>query len=154
VFGIGGLGHLAVQIAKARGAEVYAFDIGEEKLQLARELGAVACFSVTEPDLLKQIRKLGGMHVAVVTSAAKAAFDIALKCLRPTGTLAVVGLPADPLTFPAAVGTRDDMRAVLDLAGSGALVCRVEEAPLADVNAALDRMKRGDIRGRIVLRCC
>lgn len=167
VFGVGGLGHLAVQIAKAWGAEVIAFDVSEEKLALARELGASATINVTDPDAIKTARKLGGMHVAVVTSAAKAAYDMALKCLRPTGTLAVVGLPPEPLSFQAlalvgpevrivsaAVGTRDDIRAVLELAAAGKVACRIEEVPLADVNAVLARMRRGDIRGRIVLRCC
>ena len=167
VFGIGGLGHLAVQIAKAWGAEVVAFDVSEEKLVLARELGASTAINVADPDAIKTARKLGGMHVAVVTSAAKAAYDMALKCLRPTGTLAVVGLPPEPLSFhalahvgpelkivSAAVGTRADIRAVLDLAAAGKLQCRVEEAALADVNEVFARMRRGDIRGRIVLRCC
>ena len=167
VFGVGGLGHLGVQIARARGAEVAAFDLGDDKLALARELGAAHAFDVRGADVAKQVRALGGLHVAVVTSAARAAYDLALKCLRPTGTLAVVGLPPEPLSFPAlalvgsearivaaAVGTRADLREVLDLAARGQLRCRVEEAPLADVNAVLDRMRRGEIRGRVVLRCC
>jgi propanol-preferring alcohol dehydrogenase len=167
VFGIGGLGHLAVQIARAWGAEVIAFDVNEEKLALGRELGASVAIDVADPNAVKQARQLGGMHVCVVTSAAKAAYDMALRCLRPTGTLAVVGLPAEALSFQAlalvgaearivsaAVGTRDDIRAVLALAASGQLVCRIEEAPLTDVNDVLARMRRGDIRGRIVLRCC
>ncbi|HEY2927324.1 alcohol dehydrogenase catalytic domain-containing protein [Piscinibacter sp.] len=167
VFGIGGLGHLAVQVARAFGAEVIALDVAESKLALARELGAAATFNVTDPDVLKAVRKLGAVHVAVVTSAAKAAYDLAFKCLRPGGTLAVVGLPAEPLQFAAlgivsnearivgaAVGTREDLRAVLALAAAGQLQCRVETQPLAQVNEALDRMQRGDIQGRIVLRCC
>ena len=167
IFGIGGLGHLAVQIARAMGAEAVALDVAEDKLALARELGAVAAFNVTDPDALKNVRKLGGVHVAVVTSAAKPAYDMALKCLRPAGTLAVVGLPAEALSWPAlalvgsevrivsaAVGTRDDLRAVLALAQAGQVVCRIEEAPLASVNEVLDRMGRGAISGRMVLRCC
>ena len=167
IFGIGGLGHLAVQIARAMGAEVVALDVAEDKLALARELGAVAAFNVTDPDALKSVRQLGGVHVAVVTSAAKPAYDMALKCLRPAGTLAVVGLPAEALSWPAlalvgsevrivsaAVGTRDDLRAVLALAQAGQVVCRIEEAPLASVNEVLDRMGRGAISGRMVLRCC
>ena len=167
VFGIGGLGHLAVQVARAFGAEVIALDVAESKLALARELGAVATFNVGDADALKAVRKLGSVHVAVVTSAAKAAYDLAFRCLRPGGTLAVVGLPAEPLQFAAlgivstearivgaAVGTREDLRAVLALAASGQLQCRVETQPLAQANEALDRLQRGDIQGRIVLRCC
>jgi propanol-preferring alcohol dehydrogenase len=167
VFGIGGLGHLAVQVARAFGAEVIALDVSDDKLALARELGATTVLNVTDPDALKTIRKLGGAHVAVVTSAAKAAYDMAFKCLRPAGTLAVVGLPPEALSFQAlgivgneirivgaAVGTREDMRAVLELAVAGKLRCQVETQPLEDVNAVFARMQRGNISGRVVLRCC
>ena len=167
VFGIGGLGHLAVQVARAFGAEVIALDVSEDKLALARELGAATALNVADPGALKTIRQLGGAHVAVVTSAAKAAYDMALKCLRPAGTLAVVGLPAEALDIHAltivgkelrivgaAVGTREDMRAVLALAVEGQLRCRVETQPLAEVNDVFSRMQRGAISGRIVLRCC
>ena len=167
VFGVGGLGHLAVQMAKAFGAEVLALDVSDDKLALARELGAAQTFNVTAADVHKQVRKLGGTHVAVVTSAAKAAYDLALRCLRPGGTLAVVGLPPEPLTFQAlalvggeyrivsaSVGTRDDLRATLELAVAGRVRCRVDEAPLADVNRVFERMRRGAISGRTVLRCC
>lgn len=164
VFGIGGLGHLAVQIAHAFGAEVIALDVSESKLALARELGAAKAVNVTDPETLKMIRKLGGVHVAVVTSAAKAAYDSAFKCLRPAGTLAVVGLPAEALTFSAlalvaaeariigsAVGTRDDLRAVLNLAAAGKLRCRTETQPLERVNEVFEQMRRGEINGRVVL---
>ncbi len=167
VFGIGGLGHLAVQVARAFGAEVIALDVSDDKLALARELGATTTLNVADPEALKTIRKLGGAHVAVVTSAAKAAYDMAFKCLRPAGTLAVVGLPTEALSFQAlgivgneirivgaAVGTREDMRAVLDLAVAGELRCQVETQPLAEVNEVFARMQRGGISGRVVLRCC
>ena len=167
VFGIGGLGHLAVQVARAFGAEVIALDVSDGKLALARELGAATVLNVADPDALKVIRKLGGAHVAVVTSAAKAAYDMAFKCLRPAGTLAVVGLPPEPLSFQAlgivgneirivgaAVGTREDMRAVLDLAVADKLRCQIEMQPLAEVNEVFARLQRGNISGRVVLRCC
>ena len=164
VFGVGGLGHLAVQIARAFGAEVIALDMSEDKLALARALGAAHALPAADPESGKSIRKLGGAHVALVTSAAKAAYDAALKVLRPTGTLAVVGLAAEPLSFPAltlvggelrvvgsAVGTRQDLRAVLELAASGKLRCRTESAPLEEVNQVFERMRAGRISGRVVL---
>ena len=167
IFGVGGLGHLAVQLVKALGAVPIGFDVAAEKLAFARELGATEAFDVTAPDLTKSVRALGGLHVAIVTSAAKAAYDTALKCIRPGGTLVVVGLPPEPLTFlplalvgpevrivAASVGTRDDMRAVLELAAAGRLRCEVETVPLASVNEVFARMQRGSIRGRMVLRCC
>jgi len=167
IFGIGGLGHLAVQIAKAWGAEVVALDLDADKLELARRFGADQTLDAGNADDIKALRKQGGVHVAVVTSAAKAAYDTAFKCLRPAGVLSVVGLPAAPLTFPAlslvglearvvgsSVGTRDDMRAVLELAANGSLRCLTETQPLSEVNAVFDRMRRGRINGRVVLRCC
>lgn len=165
VIGIGGLGHLAVQIARAMGAEVIGLDVSWEKLALATELGASQAADSGDPGALKALAKAGGVHVAIVTSAAKAAFDAAMVVLRPAGTLAVVGLPVQPLTFAAlalvgreirvigsAVGTRDDLRAVLALAAVGKLRCRTEPQPLDQINHVLDRMRGGGIYGRVVLR--
>jgi propanol-preferring alcohol dehydrogenase len=164
VFGIGGLGHVAVQIARAMGAEVIGLDVADDKLSLARELGAAHVLNAADPQSLKAVRRMGGAHVAVVTSAVAAAYDAALKCLRPTGTLCVVGLPPEPLRFAAlalvssevriigsAVGTREDTRAVLDLAAAGHVRCLVETRPLSDVNAVFDAMRGGRIQGRVVL---
>lgn len=164
VIGVGGLGHLAVQIARALGAEIIALDTSDEKLALAKELGASQVFRADQADSAKAIRKTGGVHVAVVTSAAKAAFDTALSILRPTGTMSVVGLPSEPLQIPAlalvggelrvmgsAVGTRDDVRAVLDMAARGQVKCRVHTRALDEVNEVLDEMRQGRIDGRVVL---
>lgn len=165
VFGVGGLGHLAVQIAMAMGAEVIGLDVSAEKLALATELGASRVLLATDGDALKGLAKAGGVHVAIVTSSVNAAFDAAMTVLRPTGTLAVVGLPAQPLAFAAlalvgreirvigsAVGTRDDLRAVLAMAAAGQLKCRTEAQPLDQINHVLDRMRGGGIYGRVVLR--
>jgi propanol-preferring alcohol dehydrogenase len=164
VFGVGGLGHLAVQLARALGAEVFALDVSAAKLDFARELGAQHALDAADPESVKQLRRRGGMHAAVVTSAAVAAYAAGLKVLRPNGTLCVVGLPAEPLQFPAlalvsseahivgtAVGTRADLRAVLDLAARGLVRCRVQVNALAQVNEVLDAMRRGAIQGRAVL---
>jgi propanol-preferring alcohol dehydrogenase len=163
VFGIGGLGHLAVQIARAMGAEVIAVDIAEEKLEIATSLGAAA-LNAASSDAARELRKKGGVHVAMVTSAAKAAYDTAFRCLRPTGTLLVVGLPAENICFPpimmvagevriraSAVGTREDLREVLALAESGKLRCHISSRPLSEVNNAIEELNRGRVTGRIVL---
>jgi propanol-preferring alcohol dehydrogenase len=162
VFGIGGLGHLAVQIAKCFGAQVIAIDISEDKLDFARRLGAdITINAATE--VARQIRKLGGAHVAVVTSAAKAAYDAAFYAVRSSGTLMVVGMPAEDLSFPAimmreisimssATGTRDDLREVLELAAAGKVKCEVETRPLRDINEIFDDMRRARITGRVVLK--
>jgi propanol-preferring alcohol dehydrogenase len=161
VFGVGGLGHLAVQIAKCFGAKVIAIDIADDKLEFARRLGADITMNAAE-DVVKQIRKMGGAHVAVVTSAAKAAYDMAFYAVRSSGTLMVVGMPAEDLSFPAimmreirimssATGTREDLRDVLELAAAGRVKCQVETRPLAQVNEVFDEMRRAKITGRVVL---
>jgi propanol-preferring alcohol dehydrogenase len=164
VFGIGGLGHLAVQIGRAFGAEVTAIDISEEKLELSRSFGAVHALNAADTDALKQLRRKGGVHISLVTSAAKAAYSAAFACLRPTGTLLVVGLPAENICFPpilmsakevrikaSAVGTRQDLREVLAMAAAGKVRCQVVARPLAQANEALDQLRKGQVFGRIVL---
>jgi propanol-preferring alcohol dehydrogenase len=161
VFGIGGLGHLAVQIAKCFDAKVIAVDIAEEKLEFARRLGADTTINARE-EVAKQIRKMGGAHVAVVTSAAKAAYDQAFYAVRSSGTLMVVGMPSEDLAFPAimmremrimsaATGTRQDLREVLDLAAAAKVRCTTEARPLESINEIFDEMRQGKITGRVVL---
>ena len=164
IFGIGGLGHLAVQVGKELGAEVTAIDVSEEKLGLAETLGAADCLNATSTNVTKALRAKGGVHVAMVTSAAKAAYDTAFACVRSTGTLLAVGLPAEDISFPpilmaakevriqaSAVGTRQDLREVLALAGKGKVRCQVTKHPLSDVNLAIDRLRQGQVSGRMVL---
>jgi propanol-preferring alcohol dehydrogenase len=164
VFGIGGLGHLAVQIARELGAIVTAIDISDEKLALARELGASKTLNVTAVNAVKELRREGGLHVALVASAAKAAYDTAFPCVRPGGMLLAVGLPSEPICFPpilmaasevriqaSAVGTRQDLYDVLALAGAGKVRCRVSTRPLSEANQALDLLRKGQVSGRLVL---
>ena len=165
VFGVGGLGHIAVQIGRAMGAEVTAVDISDEKLELAKSLGAARTLNAATSNVVKEIRGSGGVHVALVTSGAKSAYDMAFYCVRPTGTLLVVGLPAKDISFPAimmaageiqikasAVGTREDLREVLAMGAAGKVHCQVTARPLADVQAVLGELSRGEVSGRIVLR--
>ena len=99
VFGVGGLGHVAVQIGRELGADVIAIDVSEEKLGLAKSLGASRALNAASGNVIKQLRALGGVHVALVTSAAKAAYDMAFYCVRPSGVLLAVGLPAQDISF-------------------------------------------------------
>lgn len=164
VFGVGGLGHLAIQIGRAAGAEVVAIDVAEEKLALAKSLGAARSLNVTTSEVVKELRTSGGVHVAIVTSAAKAAYDMAFSCVRPSGMLLVVGLPAQEISFPpilmaageiqvraSAVGTREDLREVLAMGANGTLHCQVSTRRLAEVSEVLAELSRGEIRGRAVL---
>jgi propanol-preferring alcohol dehydrogenase len=164
VFGVGGLGHLAVQIGRELGAIVTAIDISDEKLAHAKSLGASATLNASTTNVVKELRRLGGAHVALVTSAAKAAYDAAFPCVRSTGILLVVGLPAESICFPpilmaaseihiqaSSVGTRQDMRELLAMAASGKVRCQIATRPLTQANEALAELQAGSVQGRIVL---
>jgi propanol-preferring alcohol dehydrogenase len=164
VFGVGGLGHLAVQIGRGLGAIVTAIDVTDEKLARAKELGASVTLNSAASNVVKEIRRAGGVHAALVASAAKAAYDTAFRCVRPTGSLLVVGLPSEPICFPAiqmaglevhiqasSVGTRDDIRELLTMAAAGKIHSQITTRPLADANEVLAELREGRVSGRIVL---
>jgi alcohol dehydrogenase, propanol-preferring len=164
VFGVGGLGHLAVQIARELGALITAVDVSDEKLAHAVSLGASAALNAASVNVVKELRRAGGAHVALVTSASKAAYDTAFKSVRPTGILLVVGLPSEPICFApismaaseiriraSSVGTREDLRHVLAMAANGKLHCQVASRPLAQANEVLAELRNGTVSGRIVL---
>jgi propanol-preferring alcohol dehydrogenase len=164
IFGIGGLGHLAVQLGKIFSAEVTAIDVADDKLNLAKALGAQKALNARTTDVVKEIRRNGGAHVCLVSSAAKSAYEIAFHCLRPTGTLLMVGLPAENICFPpilmaageirvqaSAVGTREEIREILSLAAAGRLHCEATARRLSEVNQVLDELRHGRASGRIVL---
>jgi propanol-preferring alcohol dehydrogenase len=165
VFGVGGLGHLAVQIAKVMGARVCAVDIAEEKLQLARACGADWAVNAAEGPAHKEIKRLGGAQVALVASASRAAYETALRSLKRGGTLAVVGMAPEPISvstvalvsgetriIASAVGTRQDLRELLELAADGKIRCKIETRPLAEVGQVFEEMKQGRVMGRVVLK--
>jgi len=163
VFGVGGLGHLAIQIGKEMGLEVTAVDVSDDKLELAKSLGASRTMNSSSANVAKELRRAGGMHAVLVTSGSKAAYDTAFPCVRPTGKLLVVGLPPE-ISFPpimmaageirvqaSAVGTRQDLQEVLAMAAAGKLHCQVSTRRLDEVNTIMEEMKAGKIAGRVVL---
>jgi len=166
VFGVGGLGHLAIQLGKARGMEVGAVDLTEAKLQLATECGADWVVNASESPAHRQVKAHGGGgDIVMVTSGSAAAYDTALRSVRRGGVLAVVGMTPDPISVStvamvsgeirivaSAVGTRKDLVEVLELAAAGKLGCRFETRPLHEINRVFDAMRDGKISGRIVLR--
>ena len=164
VFGVGGLGHLAVQIGHAMGAQVCAIDIADDKLELAKSLGAEWTVNAATEQVPKKMRSIGGAHVALVTSASAAAYETALRCLRKGGTLAVVGMPNEPFKVSAvamvslearivasAVGTRQDLRELFELVEKFPIRSHIETRPLDALPAVFDEMKRGALLGRVVL---
>jgi propanol-preferring alcohol dehydrogenase len=141
-----------------------AIDVSDEKLEQAKTLGASVTLNATTANVVKELRRPGGVHTAIVTSAAKKAYDTAFPCIRPTGTLLVVGLPAESICFPpimmaatevriqaSSVGTREDLEQVLALAAAGKVHCQTSTQLLTQVNEALDQLRKGQVSGRIVL---
>jgi propanol-preferring alcohol dehydrogenase len=164
VWGVGGLGHYAVQIAKALGARVVAVDLEPEKLALARQLGADVTVNGSDADASKQIRHMGGAHVALNFAPAPQAITQAFEALRRGGTLVLVGMPSGTFTLPirgsvakgvriltAAVGTRQDLRETLALAAAGKIKSVAAPCRLEEVNEVFERMREGKIAGRVVV---
>jgi propanol-preferring alcohol dehydrogenase len=165
ISGIGGLGHVAVQYARAMGMHVAAVDVGEDKLTLARSLGAEIALDARTQDPAAELQRLvGGVHGALVTAVSPAAFRQAIATLRPGGTCAFVGLPPGDFATPifdvvlkrltlrgSIVGTRMDLKEALAFAAEGKVKATLEAQPLEAVNQVFDRMREGRINGRVVL---
>lgn len=167
ISGIGGLGHVAVQYARAMGFHVAAIDVDPAKLALARRLGADLVVDGREPDAAATlIRETGGgAHGVLVTAVSIAAFGQAISMVRRRGTVALVGLPPGDFPLPifpvvlkritirgSIVGTRQDLNEAIAFAAEGAVKANVTVEPLEAINDVLSRMERGQIEGRIVLR--
>jgi propanol-preferring alcohol dehydrogenase len=164
VFGVGGLGHLAIQIARALDIQVCAIDVTDEKLEFAKSLGAEWTVNAATEQVHKRLRAIGGAHVALVISASPAVYETALRCLRRGGTMAVVGMANEPFRASAvslisgetriiasAVGTRDDLRELFEMVEKFPIRCRIETRPLEAISETFEQLKRGAVTGRIVL---
>ena len=165
ISGIGGLGHMAVQYAKAMGLNIVAVDIDDAKLDLARRLGAQLTVNALDADPAAFIRKeIGGAQGVLVTAVSNKAFQQAMGMVRRGGTVSLNGLP--PGDFPLSifdtvlngitvrgsiVGTRLDLQEALDFAAQGKVRATVATETLDDINDVFARMHRGEIEGRVVL---
>ncbi|MCS5497017.1 zinc-dependent alcohol dehydrogenase [Cnuibacter physcomitrellae] len=164
VFGIGGLGHLAVQYARLVGAKVVAVDVTDEKLALATELGADHVVNAALTDPVAALAALGGADVAVVLAVAPAVSRQAFDSLNRGGRLVLVSLPAaGELTVPvfdtvlkgisvigSIVGTRQDLAEVFDLHAAGRTRVFTQTRALDEVNEAVDEVLAGSVPARLV----
>jgi propanol-preferring alcohol dehydrogenase len=166
VSGIGGLGHVAVQYAKAMGLHVVAIDVANDKLQLARTLGADVTVNATTADAAAEVRWRtdGGAHGVLVTAVSAPAFAQALQMVRQKGTVSLVGLPPGDFPTPifdvvlkritirgSIVGTRKDLAEALAFAGEGKVRAHIHTAPLESINDIFAALKSGTVDGRMVL---
>lgn len=165
VSGIGGLGHMAVQYAKAMGLKVAAVDVAADKLDLAKTLGADLTINAAEENPVRMVQKsFGGAHGVLVSAVNRAAFDQAVGMLRKRGTAVLVGLPPGTFELPifetvlfrktirgSIVGTRNDLAEALQFAAEGKVTPRFATDRLENINEVFERMLAGKIEGRIVL---
>ncbi len=164
VFGIGGLGHLAVQYGRIMGGSVIAVDIEDAKLDLARELGAEHVVNAAKVDPVAAIQELGGADVALVLAASPRVFEQAFDSLARGGRLVCVALPADQQMtvsifdtvikglsiIGSIVGTRQDLAEVFALHAAGRTRIIAESRTLEQVNEAIDEVLSGQVLARLV----
>jgi alcohol dehydrogenase, propanol-preferring len=163
VVGIGGLGHLGLQYAKVFGTTTVAVDVEDDKLQLAKDLGADHVVDARS-DQSDQIAALGGVDIALVTVPSPAAMRAAHAALNPNGRLVLVGLPADNrLEIPvfetvlkgisvigSLVGTRNDLADCFSLHAAGRTRVVAEPRRLEDVNDCFEEVLAGRVPARLV----
>ncbi|WP_286776620.1 MULTISPECIES: alcohol dehydrogenase AdhP [unclassified Pseudomonas] len=166
IYGLGGLGNLALQYAKnVFNARVIAIDVNDEQLAFAREMGADLVLNPRSEEVAKIIQeKTGGAHAAVVTAVSKSAFNSAVDALRAGGRLVAVGLPSEAMSLDiprlvldgievvgSLVGTRQDLLEAFEFAAQGKVVPKVTLRPIEDINDIFDEMLEGKIKGRMVI---
>jgi propanol-preferring alcohol dehydrogenase len=165
IVGVGGLGHLAVQYARAMGFHVAAVDVDAAKLKLAATLGAELCIDASEQDPVAVLqRELRGVHGALVTAVSRQSFAQSLGMLHKRGTMSMVGLPPGDFALPifdvvlnaktvrgSIVGNRQDLNEALQFAADGIVQAHTTTHRLEDVNRIFDGLRQGTIEGRAVL---
>jgi propanol-preferring alcohol dehydrogenase len=167
ISGIGGLGHIAVQYARAMGMRVAAVDIADDKLALAKKFGAELLVNATKEEPGEVIQRVtgGGADGVLVTAVHPSAFGQAIHMARRGGSIVFNGLPAGE--FPASifeivlkgliirgsiVGTRQDLHEALNFYARGLIHPTYTTRPLDDINTVFDEMKHGKIDGRVVIK--
>ncbi|MGM7684157.1 alcohol dehydrogenase AdhP [Cytobacillus sp. Hm23] len=165
IYGVGGLGHVAVQYAKAMGFKVVAVDTFSEKLNLAKELGADDTVNPLDEDSAEYIqREFGGVQASICTAVSKKAFDEAYRAVKRGGKCVAVGLPPEMIEIPifdtvlnavsvvgSIVGTRKDLQEALQFAADGKVKTTVTKAKLEDINDIFADLEAGKINGRVVM---
>lgn len=156
---------MAVQYAKAMGLHMIAVDIADDKLALARSLGAEATVNAMTTDPVAEVQRLcGGADGVLVTAVSRKAFDQAVGMAGRHGTISLVGLPPGAFELDifatvllrktirgSIVGTRQDLAESLQFAGEGKVAAHFSEDRLENINDVFARLRDGRIDGRVVL---
>jgi len=166
ISGIGGLGHLAIQYAKAMGLHVCAIDVDDSKLSHAKWLGAELLVNARAGDPVAAVRKGtgGGAHGVLITAPSLGAFKQGVGMTRKRGTCVLNGLPPGEFPTPlfdvvancitirgSFVGTRADMAEALAFAAEGKVTADNELQPLSAINQVLERLEQGRVASRVVI---
>jgi propanol-preferring alcohol dehydrogenase len=166
ISGAGGLGHLAIQYAKAMGLFVCAIDIDDGKLAHAKQVGADLVINAKAGDPAAILKKEtgGGAHGVLITAPSLPAFKQGVGMTRKRGTCVLVGLPPGEFPVPlfdvvancitirgSFVGTRQDMAEALAFAAEGLVKADIELQPLSSINQIFDRLEHGQVASRVVL---
>lgn len=162
VLGIGGLGHLAIKIAKAMGAEVTVFTTSQSKVEDAKRLGAHNAVLSTEPDQMSQYT--GKLNFIIDTVSAKHDINSYLNLLKHDGALVLVGLPPEQLeigAFNVVMGRKSfagsniggiaETQEMLDFCAEHNITADIELIQVQDVNNAFERLEKGDVKYRFVI---
>ena len=166
ISGVGGLGHLAVQYAKAMGLQVCAVDVDAGKLAHAQGLGAEAVVNALDDLAVEAVKTLtgGGAHGVLITAPSLSAFRQGVAMTRKHGTCVLVGLPPGEVPVPlfdvvancitvrgSFVGTRQDMAEALAFAAAGKVKADIELQPLSAINQVFERLEHGAVASRIMI---
>jgi propanol-preferring alcohol dehydrogenase len=166
ISGVGGLGHLAIQYARAMGLRVCALDLSDDKLAHARRLGAEFAFNPKHGDPIAAVLEAtgGGAHGVLITAPSLDAFKQGVGLTRKRGTCVLVGLPPGEFPVPlfdvvancitirgSFVGTREDMAEALAFAAAGKVKADIETQPLSAINQVLERLAHGEVAARVVI---
>ncbi len=166
VSGVGGLGHLGVQYARAMGLQVCAVDIDDGKLAHATRLGADAVVNARGDDPVAEVMKItgGGAHGVLITAPSLPAFRQGVGMTRKHGSCVLVGIPPGEFPTPlfdvvarcitirgSFVGNRRDMAEALAFAAAGRVKAGIELQPLSAINEVFRRLARGEVPSRVVL---
>lgn len=162
IIGIGGLGHLAIKIAKAMGAEVTVFTTSASKVEDAKNLGADEAVLSTDKEQMKN----GSKDFDVILDTVSAAHNVNeyLSLLKVDGSLVLVGAPAEPLpvaSFNLIMGRKSfagsniggiaETQEMLDFCAEHSITADIEMIEMQEINEAYERLEKGDVRYRFVV---